>query len=345
MNTLRRRGRLNPASYGVAGILTLIYTWYVSLTELRETGMQFVAPLLVLFIIHTVWCVVAFGVRKNTYFQILWRTLHTVLFMLLAVLIFSILIPEPAHGSSLGSFGSDVATVLICLLMILMVGATLGAALYLVFLLVRKIFRVFKPQADDDNNSINEFASIGLTACFLLAASLEGVNGSYAFESESVSSASQLISASEPRVWETLETATRPEFPIPAVLAVFPRPVAVPIDEGVGLHAKRVVTFKGREGEGELRLQVTHRTSTHVTFQVLSDSSPLADWIAHKTLTYRVEPKGAATQLTVELEYERLLAPAWFFNSVMGGAGFLAMDVLAQDVKKRAELNNVPDSV
>lgn len=70
---------------------------------------------------------------------------------------------------------------------------------------------------------------------------------------------------------------------------------------------------------------------------MLSDTSPIANWVAHKSLEYRVEGRGDATKLTVTLEYDRLLAPAWFFDFLMGGATYLAMDVLARDVKKRAE--------
>ena len=73
-------------------------------------------------------------------------------------------------------------------------------------------------------------------------------------------------------------------------------------------------------------------------FEILSDTSPFAMWVAHKHLTYRVEAAGNdATRLTVSLDYDRMLAPSWFFTPATKGAARLAMDVLARDVKSRAE--------
>jgi len=214
-----------------------------------------------------------------------------------------------------------------------------GIGIYLTFILVRGIYRLFKPETDDDDHSNKRFelASILLTGVFLVAASLEGVKGVYSFSRESSSSAAQLVSATKAQVWQALQTATEPTFPLPTVLSVFPQPVEVVVDEGTSLNAHRVVKFKGREGEGYLRLRVVERSQEHVRFRVLADSSPIANWVAHRSLTYRVEKRGLATRLVVVLEYDRLLAPAWFFNTLIGGATHIAMDVLARDVKNRAE--------
>ena len=176
-----------------------------------------------------------------------------------------------------------------------------------------------------------------MTCTLLLAASAEGVKGAYSFNSLSTSSATQLINASEKQVWQSLGTATQPDVPLPLLIAAFPQPVAVVVDEGVALNAKRVVKIKGREGEGYLTLRVVERTDHSAKFQVLSDTSPIADWVTHRTLEYRVEESGGATKLIVTLEYDRLLAPAWFFKPLMDGAAHLGMDVLARDVKNRAE--------
>jgi len=140
-------------------------------------------------------------------------------------------------------------------------------------------------------------------------------------------------------VWQALDTATQPDFPIPSFIAAFPRPVDVMVDEGTALGAKRVVKFKGREGEGLLSLEVTDRTANNAIFTVLSDTSPIAQWVAHRSIEYRVEPAGLNTKLTVSIQYERKLAPAWFFNPFMNGATAMAMNVLASDVKERAEKN------
>ncbi len=109
------------------------------------------------------------------------------------------------------------------------------------------------------------------------------------------------------------------------------------VDEGASLGARRVVRFKGRPGEGDLVLKVTQRSATEAVFEAVSDSSPIAVWIRHKALTYRVAPHPAGLQLTVSLAYERQLAPAWFFGPFMRQASTFAVDVLARDTKQRAE--------
>jgi hypothetical protein len=40
----------------------------------------------------------------------------------------------------------------------------------------------------------------------------------------------------------------------------------------------------------------------------------------------------------VQLNFERKLAPKWFFGPMMRGAAYLAADVLVRDVAARAEL-------
>lgn len=86
-----------------------------------------------------------------------------------------------------------------------------------------------------------------------------------------------------------------------------------------------------------MTLQVIERTHEVAVFEIISDTTPYADWITHRTLTYRVVPNEEGTQLTVTLDFDRALSPSWFFSPVMKGAAHLGMDVLARDVKARAE--------
>lgn len=136
-----------------------------------------------------------------------------------------------------------------------------------------------------------------------------------------------------------MEQATSPSFPLPAILSSFPQPVDVVIDEGTALGATRKVAFQGREGAGFLTLIVTERSDTQAVFRVISDTTPYANWIAYKSLTYTVQPENSGTRLSVSLDFDRLLAPSWFFTPMTKGASRLAMDVLARDVKSRSERN------
>jgi len=272
---IRQNGGL---TYGIAGLLSLLYMWCISLTGFRQTGLQFVAPLLIIFIAHAAWCFFAFGPAKNIFVHICRRTFLTTIVLLIGVILCTVLIPEPAHSNSSSNFVENSAVVMICLAMIAFVLAIIGAGLYLLVVVLRRIYRAFVQRPDDDDNNgnkVHEISSVLLTLGILLAASLEGVNGAYSFNSVSRSSTTQLINANQDHVWEALNTATNPEFPLPAVLAVFPRPIDVVVDEGVALNANRSVKFKGREGEGFLDLRVVERTPMHALFRVLSDTEQL----------------------------------------------------------------------
>jgi Polyketide cyclase / dehydrase and lipid transport len=167
--------------------------------------------------------------------------------------------------------------------------------------------------------------------------SVEGVVPALSFGGGDSTAVTVRVNASPERVWQAVATATSPDFPLPPMLKVIPRPVAIVLDEGTGLGARRIVRFKGREGEGDLVLSVVRRTNEEVEYAALSDSSPIAQWVHHRALTFRVEPDGTGTRLTVGWHYDRLLAPAWFFQPMMRAAAGLATGVLARDTKGRAE--------
>jgi len=338
MTIIFKKHPYDSLSIFLAGLLALLYMWGISLTSFRQTGLQFVAPLLIIFITHTTWNLYAHGLAKHSLLIISRKTANTAVVLLLLVFIATTLIPEPAHGNETVWYAfASIGQILICLLMIAIVVAIFAIAINLIVRLIKYLLGADTKEQDDDHNKLNEVASIMLVGGFLLASSLEGVSGAYSFNASSTASSSKIISATEAQVWQTLNTATQPDFPIPSFITVFPRPVDVVVDEGTALGAKRVVKFKGREGEGLLSLEVTKRSATSALFTVQSDTSPIAQWVAHQSIEYRVEPAGPNTKLTVSIQYERKLAPAWFFNPFMNGATTMAMNVLASDVKSRAE--------
>ena len=169
--------------------------------------------------------------------------------------------------------------------------------------------------------------------------SLEGISGALSFSVQDRASSTLSVAAPPTRVWQEIGKATLPSFPLPILLKSIPQPVAVPIDEGASLGARRVVRFRGREGEGDLVLKVVRRTSEEVVFAAVSNTAPIAKWVNQRAITFRVEAAGIGSQLTVSSDYDRLLSPAWFFRPYVRLASYLAVDVLARDTKARAEAN------
>ncbi|MEO0924098.1 MAG: SRPBCC family protein, partial [Pseudomonadota bacterium] len=198
--------------------------------------------------------------------------------------------------------------------------------------------RYFRDRVTPGGDSrLFDFGAVGLVLASLSAASLENTSVGFSFDPHSQSSSRLIVDAPASTVWRAMKQATTPDFPLPEILRVFPQPTAVLIDEGIRLGSRRVVRFEGREGRGRLSMVVVERTPTKVTFKVLSDTTPIANWVRHEKLIYEVVPHGAQTELSVSLHFERRLAPSWFFTPVMKASAFLAMDVLARDTKARAE--------
>ncbi|MEO9652405.1 MAG: hypothetical protein ABJ360_10275 [Roseobacter sp.] len=312
----------------------LTYAWFVSQSALMQTGLQFIAPVLVIMLVHLIWLTLSGDLSPGFSNVVFRRCAQTAIGMAATIFLASMVAPQPANAA-----GSDIvmvaATVVFCVAVIAIVGGLVALIFYGIFKGVSAAFK--KSDANDPESRLYDFGSLTSAGILLVFFSLEGHPESYAFDGHNTVTAIQLIDAAPDQVWRTMETATSPDFPLPSILSSFPRPTQVIVDEGTDLGAMRQVEFAGREGSGSLTLQVTDRTDASATFTVLSDTSPYADWVSHQSIIYRAIPEEGGTRLSVTLNYERRLAPAWFFSPVTQGATFLAANVLARDVKARAE--------
>lgn len=324
-------------AHSCAAGASLYYAWFVSHTAYVKTGLQFIAPLLVILSVHLCWVAVTRGLAQGFSLVVFRRTAQSSIAMAAALLLWSLAAPQPAAASGIEALQSLLA-VGFCVAIVVAVGAVLAAIGYILFKGCRAIINAVQGGGTKGPDSrLFDFGSMAVAVSALCLCSLEGMPSTYSFGAANRSEATQIVKATPGEVWLTMETATSPNFPLPEALAVFPQPVDVVIDEGVTLGAMRKVKFKGREGVGYLTLQVVERTQTTAVFEVLSDSSPIARWVGHRRLIYTVTPEGEGTRVSVALEYDRLLAPSWFFTPLTKGAAYLAMDVLARDVATRAQ--------
>ncbi len=328
---------LHLFAHAAAACLALTYAWQISQSDYLRTGLQFITPLLIIMAVHLGWLALTQGLHRGFASIIYRRSAQTAVIMAIVVMTASITAPMPARAGMDDVIG-QVLTVLFC-------GAIIAAIVGVVGFFIYVIVRLFKwgisslggGKGPGNNSRLFDVGSLVATGLFLGLASLEGLPNSYAFATGGQATASYSIDADIAETWQTMETATSPAFPLPGVLMPFPQPVEVSVDEGTALGATRKVRFQGREGAGYLTLRVVERTDRRAVFDVVSDTTPYAGWIAYQRLTYEVRPEGSGTRLDVTLSYDRRLSPSWFFTPMMKGAAYLAMDVLARDVKTRAE--------
>ena len=317
--------------------LALTYAVLISQTDYVATGLQFVAPLIVIMGVHGFWLIGSRSLQPGFSYLIYRRSAQTAIGLAVGIFAASILAPPPAHAGG-SDFLGVAFSVVFCVAIIAIVVGIVALVIWLVFKLVRAIFASRGSDGSQGpDNRLFDIGSISATVFFLCVGSAEGLPFTYAFPNAHDSTASYHVDADPAQVWQTLEQATSPEFPLPQVLHVFPRPVDVSVDEGTRPGGIRKVVFEGREGDGVLTLKVTERSETRVVYSVLEDTSPIAGWVAHRAIIYSVAPEQGGTRLSVTLEFDRLLAPAWFFSPLTQSAAYYAMDVLARDVKARSE--------
>ena len=323
----------------VAGILALTYAWLVSGTRFVTTGVQFVAPLAVILLAHLAWLGASRNLEAGFSLIVIRRSLATAIGICGFTALLAAIAPLPAEASpDLPEILGTILGVLACLAtMAIVVGVTAGAV-YIEWIAISRLLGIiFKRPPGAGENRLYDLGAVAVAMFAIGLASLEGVPGAYDFAPGEHASSSYAMSASPERAWKAIGKATSPAFPLPMIFRSIPRPVAVLVDEGTDLGSRRIVRFAGRQGVGDLVLQVVRRSPEEAVFEAVSDASPISHWVHHKALTFRVEPDGTGSRLTVALDYNRLFSPAWFFGPYIRFAAFLAVDVLARDTKARAE--------
>lgn len=327
-----------PLTHLTASIAALWTAWALSQTSYMHTSVMFVAPLVALMGVHLLHILSAEGFAPGCASRLYRRTAQTAGIQALLLIVFGLTAPLPA-GADAGSVMAIVLMVVVCAVITAVIFALFALAIYvfgLVFDGIRD--RIFGPRDGDPDSRLFDLGSLVATASLLGVLALEDLPQTYRFDHAGTARSERGIAASPSELWTALDTATSPGFALPAILQILPQPVAVTVDEGTYLGAHRQVAFRGREGAGHLDLTVTERTPSEAVFTVTSDTTPYAAWIGYRTLTYTVTPDQQGSRLSVTLTYERRLAPAWIFAPLMKEAARLAADVLARDVKARAEL-------
>lgn len=321
----------------VAIAFSMFYAWHISRSAYVTSGLQFLSPLLIILLCHLAILRLRGRLVSGYAGQVLARTALSSVLIVCLVFVADLSSPAPSHAdvTAGGALGS-ILSILFCVLVLGVVLAIAGGALYLLYLLFAALIRWTIGGSKDDR--LHDLASIVVAIALITGASLEGVAGAYKLRGNDYSVASYRVDAPPEVVWDAMQTATSPEFPLPDLLSMFPRPVAVLVDEGTELGANRVVQFTGREGQGRLHLRVAEQVGHHAVFEVVSDTSPLSRWVKFEALSYTVTENAFGARLDVRLDYERLLAPSWIFTPMVESIAYLAVSVLAHDTKIRAEL-------
>jgi hypothetical protein len=297
----------------------------------------------VVLLVHLVWLAVRREFGTGFAMVAIGRMLATAICILVFTVVCAMYAPIPAGAIDSDSVNRGLVAIGLVFGCAAVLALVLSAAALVIYGIARGLKSIYEmikgPPKGPGESRLLDAGVVTLALLTIGSASLEGLGPALTFATRDGASVTMVVAASPVRIWQEVGKATSPIFPLPTLLRTIPQPVAVLVDEGATLGAQRIVHFKGREGEGDLVLKVVTRTDTEAVFEAVSDASPIAMWVRHRSLTFRVEPAGAETRLTVVSDYDRLLSPAWFFRPFIRLAAYLAVDVLARDTKERAEVH------
>lgn len=157
------------------------------------------------------------------------------------------------------------------------------------------------------------------------------------------------VTVAETRAFDTtsheLSASLHDEAEIPDIEPLlfalpFPKPTAF-TGTGADVGDIRTVDF-GDDGEmGALILEVTDRSDQHITWTIVDNTTPVAEWMT----LHQAEASWAETadglEVTMEIEFDRELAPAFYFDPLeRWGVGEMAevlLDMLAHNAPTTSE--------
>ncbi|MEM9383596.1 MAG: hypothetical protein AAGA68_00925 [Pseudomonadota bacterium] len=183
-----------------------------------------------------------------------------------------------------------------------------------------------------------------LRACLLpsllLLSALEGVTPVLTVPTHAVVAATRVVRVTPEEIRTNLANPPSIDTSANLVLALFPMPYAVETgDLSVGAihraHYRYHRWFFTNTHEGTTTLRIAESTPTRLAAQVIWDSSYLAKYLAvHEVVLEMVPRADGRTAVTIAVDFDRKLSPAWYFSpleayAVRRMANHLIQEVLA----------------
>jgi len=170
----------------------------------------------------------------------------------------------------------------------------------------------------------------GLVLVPVALLSLEGVFDATTLPVRNRVAATAVVRAGAAEVETALSSPPRFDTPLPGFIrrARFPRPLGA---QGSGLEvgAPRHVLLSGSAGPAPLDLRVVERGPNRVVFTVVGDQTPIAGWMSlRRAVVTWSETAASATRVRWEIEFDRSLAPAFYFGPLERYAARLAAGYL-----------------
>ncbi|MEO0346843.1 MAG: hypothetical protein AAF229_11355 [Pseudomonadota bacterium] len=177
----------------------------------------------------------------------------------------------------------------------------------------------------------------------VLATSVEGTTEPLSFSRDERITVSRTVAMSPDAVLANLAQPIKLGEPEALILSVFPMPYRV--DSGSlnpgdvhTVHTRYHRWFVTNTHEGEMRLRIREVGPDYVVTEFLEDTSYFSNYLEmHGTRIDLTPLDDGRTTITLQLEYTRLLDPAWYFGPIQRHAVSRMGSMLIDDIMVRAD--------
>ena len=120
-----------PHAFAVG--FSLFYAWHISQTMYVKTGLQFIAPLLVIMIVHLFWLILTQGLPRGFSMIVYRRSAQTAIGMAFFILSSNLVAPMPANAAG----NEGVSAVLMIVFCVTVVSIVVGVAAFVVYSVIK----------------------------------------------------------------------------------------------------------------------------------------------------------------------------------------------------------------
>lgn len=199
---------------------------------------------------------------------------------------------------------------------------------------------LYDPDDDDKGTPLR----VSLIPALIIVLSLDGVSGAgitLGPDRATVVSRSAVMELSPAQIYDNIIDHTYPASGRSHLLALFPRPVSVDA-KSLSVGAVHTAQMEYRRWglknvnvhHGTTAMEITHSTPTQLRARFIHDDSYLSHYMQFETWAMDMVPLGnGRTRITITVEYDRKLAPSWYFGplqkkAVSDGLAYALSDIL-----------------
>ncbi len=252
-------------------------------------------------------------------------------------------VPQPEATTKLGRFARHMLAALIVMFAssaLLFEGFICVMMFLPIYLLVAAIVFASLPAPKEDSDAVATTFKSSFIPLLLIIMSVEGLTPSTSFEREEDITHSYIIDANMDTIWANLADPVHVDGNRKAFVSLFPLPVR---SEGGVLKPGTVHKdwFEYRRWglasfnvhKGETHIKIAKVEPFYLETEIVKNDSYISHYLTAKGAQFTFNPiSDSQTEITMSVQYTRLLDPKWYFGPMQRIAMGQAMDYFVNDV-------------